>query len=69
MRYKSIKNMKNISHYFIGHCAYGKSRGIFIDKRLTGKKISNRFLKVEQNACQTVGFSVRYQMFTMNAEA
>ena len=38
-------------------------------KRLTGKKISNRFLKVEQNACQTVGFSVRYQMFTMNAEA
>lgn len=51
--------MKNISHYFIGHCAYGKSRGIFIDKRLIGKKIINRFLKVEKNACQTVGFSVR----------
>ena len=27
--------MKNISHYFIGHGEHRKSRGIFIDKRLT----------------------------------
>ena len=61
--------MKKISHYFVGHGEHSKSGGIFIEKRLMGKKIINRFLKVEKNACQTVGFSVRYQMFTMNTEA